>query len=209
MPRVKNPAPDPAYGIKEDAFSFRDEKILDTLGCKLSSELYHVFFLVEAKSMNNPLGEAENQCCRGGAAMTHNRRVFDATVVPPNDQSQQLTASTSDADSSTSALDTYQKADIDLFTFSMAIDPDHANLFVHWAEETASQTTIWHMNGLEPCDLRFLNDYPRLHHDVDNILDQGISERLQCTRRQLSQIRERLETERNNMQHYERGDFAR
>ena len=136
MPRVKNPVPDIAYGIEEDAFSPRDKQILDALGCELSSELYHVFFLVEAKSMNNPLGEAENQCCRGGAAMTYNKRKFDAAVVAPNDPSSQLTSSTSEIiTSSASTLVAYPKADMNSFTFSLAIDPDHAKLFVHWVEE--------------------------------------------------------------------------
>ena len=103
VPRVKNPVPDLAYGIKEAAFSSRDKQLLDLLGCELSSELYHVFFLVEAKSMNNPIGEAENQCCRGGAAMTHNKRAFDAAAaISLNDQLQQPTPSTSDAASSAS-----------------------------------------------------------------------------------------------------------
>ena len=197
VPRVKNPVPDLAYGIKEDAFSPRHKGILDALGCDLSSELYHVFFLVEAKSMNNPLGEAENRCCRGGAAMTYNKRKLDAAALLPADGSQQLTPAGSNAQSSTTTLGIYPKADMDSFTFSLAVDPDHANLFVHWAEETAPQTTIWHMNRVEGYDLRLPNDYRRLHHDVDNILDWGVGERLQGIRRQLEQIGERLETESN------------
>lgn len=197
VPRVKNPVPDLAYGIKEDAFPPRDKKILDALGCEVSSELYHVFFLVEAKSMNNPLGEAENQCCRGGAAMTYNKRIFDAAVTATAELPQQLTPASSDTASSTTSLNTYPKADMDSFTFSLAIDPDHANLFVHWAEETAPQTTIWHMNRLEPYDFRLPNDYRRLHHDVDNILDWGVGERLQRIKRQLGQIGAHLETENN------------
>lgn len=86
---------------------------------------------------------------------------------------------------------------MDSFTFSLAIDPDHANLFVHWAEETSPQNTIWHMNRLEPYDFRLPNDYRRLHHDVDNILDWGVGERLQGIKQQLGQIGERLETENN------------
>lgn len=127
--------------------------------------------------------------------MTYNKRSFDAAVVPTNDQSQQLTPSTSDATSSISMLGTYPKVDMDSFTFSLAIDPDHANLFVHWAEETAPQTKIWHMNRLEPYNFRLPNHYRRLHHHVDNILDWSVGERLQGIKRKLGQIGERPEME--------------
>ena len=60
---------------------------------------------------------------------------------------------------------------MDLFTFSLAINPDHVNLFVYWVEEIISQITIWYMSRLELYDFRLLNDYRRLYYDIDNILD--------------------------------------
>lgn len=137
--------------------------------------------------------------------MTYNKRNFDAAIAPTADPPRQLTPASSDAASSTTFLGAYPKADMDSFTFSLAIDPDRANLFVHWAKETAPQTTIWHMNRLEPYDFRLPNDYRRLHHDLDNILDWGVGERLQGIKGQLCHIGEHLETENNKKRKFTRG----
>ena len=202
VPRVKNPVPDLAYGIKGNAFTPREKAILESLGCELCSELFHVFFLVEAKSMNNPIAEAVNQCCRGGAAMTYNKRNFDAEVLkqPVVDSRQQPTPDTSTSASNAPPPPppgtTSNNADINSFTFSLALDPDNARLFTHWAEEVAQSTPpviIWHMHLLEIYNFFSPNDYRRLHHDVDNILDWGVGERLKGIKEGLTKIGERVE----------------
>lgn len=48
------------------------------------------------------------------------------------------------------------------------------------------------MSRLEPYDFRLPNDYRRLHHDVDNILDWGVGERLQGIQKKLTKIGEGL-----------------
>ena len=80
LPRVANPVPDLAYAYSMKTFTTDQQIIIGKLGCELTARMSHCFFIVEAKSMSAPVVEAENQACRGGAAMVWNRRKFNAAA---------------------------------------------------------------------------------------------------------------------------------
>ena len=161
LPRVENPRPDLSYGLKEGAFTSTEQKINDTYGrySMLSPDLFHAFFIVEAKGCDGNIGDAENQCCRGGAAMVNATRLFnrqaDREVLPP------------------------LGPDTNSIAFSLALVPDKAHLFVHWAEckSQEPEEVVYHMNrigGYDPSEAEPVN---RLRHHINNILDWGVLKR--------------------------------
>ena len=77
-PKVPNPKPDLTYGIRKYGWSEREQEINEYCAAGLTNGLWHEFFVVEAKSIGKPIGEAENQCCRAGSALVYCRRNFNA-----------------------------------------------------------------------------------------------------------------------------------
>ena len=74
-------------------------------------------------------------------------------------------------------IDDY-RTDTKSFTFSLAIVPRNARMFVHWAEDAYSKegvllTTNWHANELHTYNLKFPEPWIELHRDMDNVLDWG------------------------------------
>lgn len=181
VPRIAKPRPDLCIGFDGKAFSARVLEVLEQFGCKLTAEQYLSFFETEAKGADGTLGEASNQCCRGGSGMTKLcRNFFKSTnawlsVVPSKASSSSQTASAVHS-SSTTEIE-YPRPDMKSFTFSMALTPDLAVMFVHWAAEMDDYTEIWHQSKLRSYKLDTVDDLRQLHCNIDNVLDWGISNR--------------------------------
>ncbi|KAK4692722.1 hypothetical protein P7C71_g4540, partial [Lecanoromycetidae sp. Uapishka_2] len=159
LPRVQNPRPDLVYGLRAEAFEETARRIHHTCNryTVLSADLYDAFFLVEVKSAEGTIEDAENQCCRGGAAMIYARSKFNA---------QATTAKTP------------LGADLHSIAFSLALVPSKAHLFVHWAE-VRENDVIYHMNLINSYDFRSPSggSFAELRHDIDNVLDWGTLKR--------------------------------
>ncbi|KAL9123732.1 MAG: hypothetical protein Q9217_006867, partial [Psora testacea] len=162
--RVAIPRPDIAWGIYKTAFTHLQQTFLENLGCALANpELYNIFFILEAKCMNGSIQDAENQCCRSGAAMVQSKRRFNGYVASTVPQP--------------TAPVIYPNADVDSFAFSLAVAPDRANMFVHWCLEDAGNAIKWHMHYLKTYSFNRADELTALHHDIDNILDWGVGPR--------------------------------
>lgn len=161
LPRIQNPKPDLTYGLKGEAFTETERQINNTesISTILSNDLYHVWFVVEGKSSGGTIEDAENQCCRAGAAMVNARMQFNARAAPTN------------------VL--VLGADSHSFAFSLALVPSKAHMFVHWAEVKGQTNVIFHMNLVDSYDFRATTGdaFGRLRHDMDNVLDWGTLER--------------------------------
>ncbi|KAL9123564.1 MAG: hypothetical protein Q9217_007014, partial [Psora testacea] len=179
VPRVEKPRPDVAFGIYETAFSLLQREILNNHKCNLAGpRLYDIFFVMEAKCMNTSIEEAENQCIRSGCAMVNTRRALKKAASQPYKAAATSSSSASAPLSSSSLLPAYPKADIDSFAFTLAIGSQHAHMFVNWALEIDSNDSIqWHMHVLRVYSYRKAEDLNQLHHDMNNILDWGVSTR--------------------------------
>lgn len=183
-PRVENPKPDMAFGLYKTAFSPFYQEILNNHRCNLAGpKLYDVFLSFDAKCMNAPIDEAENQCTRSGCAMVETRRrLHQAAASRPR-----KTAATSSSSASASALPTQSsstqlnpKADMESFAFTLAIGSQGANMFVNWALEMDANDkdrVQWHMHKLRVYSYFKLDDLTQLHHDINNILDWGLTTR--------------------------------
>ena len=72
----------------------------------------------------------------------------------------------------------YPKADMDSFAFTLAVGSQSANMFVNWALEMDSNNYVhWHMHCLQTYQFRRPDDLNQLHHDMNNVLEWGLSAR--------------------------------
>lgn len=161
LPQIQNPKPDLTYGVTAEAFTGTERQIndMESRSTTLSNELYHVWFVVEGKSCGGSIEDAENQCCRAGAAMVNARMQFNARAVLGNEL--------------------VLGVDTQSFAFSLALVPSKAHMFVHWAEVKGQNDVIFHMNLIRSYDFRddTGDAFGRLRHDIDNVLDWGTLER--------------------------------
>lgn len=182
-PRVENPKPDMAFGIYKTAFSPFYQEILNDHRCNLAGpKLYDIFLSFDAKCMNAPIDEAENQCTRSGCAMVQTRRHLNQAANPPRKTAVKSSslASTSAYILKSSSTQVYPRADTESFAFTLAIGSQGANMFVDWALEldvNDKDNIQWHMHKLRVYSYFNLDDLAQLHHDINNILDWGLTTR--------------------------------
>ena len=182
-PRVENPKPDMAFGIYKTAFSPFYQEILNNHRCNLAGpKLYDIFLSFDAKCMNAPIDEAENQCTRSGCAMVQTRRHLNQAANPPRKTAVKSSslASTSAYILKSSSTQVYPRADTESFAFTLAIGSQGANMFVDWALEldvNDKDNIQWHMHKLRVYSYFNLDDLAQLHHDINNILDWGLTTR--------------------------------
>ena len=72
LPRIEQPRPDVTYGLWKEDLSLSLRAIFNAYHCDIAKSIYLPFFIVEVKTQDGILGEAENQCIRGGATLVNN-----------------------------------------------------------------------------------------------------------------------------------------
>lgn len=204
VPKVENVAPDLVYSLDNDAFSTSKTQINKNLGANLTAgAVWHAFLIVEAKSFDAPIEEAENQCMRGGSANTRNKRKFSSLADGINFEDKDKTFMLSlkaDQDKLLgphSRHNTFRVPDKKNFTFTLALRPDKARLFVNWAEDEyfveggKLATVHWHMNRIASYNLDNDEEWIDLHNDLDNVLDWGVGQHKDEVNDLLSKIEDR------------------
>ena len=204
VPKVKNPKPDITFGLRKEAFLPAEQLVNDTYGSQLTTNNYHPFCVIEAKSCAEPIESAENQCGRAGSAMNAFESNFKAIAKKAGDnkdkeEEEDEQSSEEDAPSATGPDHSvpheapsgetskpgetkYFAANPDAMAFSIAICPSKAHLFVHWPEneyhgDGRSASLYWHMSLIDSFDLVVPQHWIALHHHLDNILDWGVGKR--------------------------------
>ena len=115
---LTNLKPDFTFGFEDPANPPRTAPQLssaDIVLIKMAESLRHPFFLVENKSAQDPIEDAENQAIRSGAALVEARRQLENSVRPVGEMDK-------------------EGIDMNSFAFSCCWVPQHANVFVHWHE---------------------------------------------------------------------------
>lgn len=82
--KVKNPTPDLTY--RKEALTDPEQTFNSSHNARLSNNLDHAVFVVEAKSAEKPIEATERQDARAGAAMTWCRRNFNDAVNNSGDK---------------------------------------------------------------------------------------------------------------------------
>lgn len=168
-PRIKNPKPDLAYGIKFSAFTRTELDVIRLYQqySQISPGISFPFFAAEFKGGNGTMGEAILQACRSGAAMVNAiRELYKVAGLEKKDAG----------------------ADTQSFVFTMALDTTNVNMYVNWAEVIPGKPTIYHMHLIGAYHLEIASAFQSLRHDLNNILDWGLSERLKQLKTTLNTI---------------------
>ena len=149
--RVKNPKPDIAYGLDDDAFTDAELQVnsLYNRFAGISPGIWYPGAIVEAKTAGI-IEMVECQCARGGAALVNAMRELLCR---------------SGVDVSAPGADTKSAV------FSVALIPTCANIHVHWAEKRKDGSTRFHMHLVESYALRNNSQNLLLRRRVNNILD--------------------------------------
>ena len=161
---MTDPKPDRTYVLDAAGFPLPDDlpEEVYTVWPEVEGKLtllpnsYHPFFLDEGKSNNGNAGIARLQLRRGGAAIVNALRLFLTHIGIPD----------------------IVGLDRRTYCFSMAIDPTHIALFVHWAEvDPSSHKVKFYMDFYDGTLFEQSENIPRIHRNIENILSWGCTER--------------------------------
>ncbi|KAF6230742.1 hypothetical protein HO133_000001 [Letharia lupina] len=183
LPRIEQPRPDVTYGLWKADIDSPCRGILDTYHCELAKDVELPWFLVEVKTLNAVVGEAENQCIRGGAVLVNGhhqwnrvadgvKHSLDLSKKEKEEEHDRLIAKREKAGT---AYDKLQStADSATLAFSLAFSPSTATMHVHWREEWENGVEHWHAHTIQTYAMRTEHrDYEQLGMHMANIMDWG------------------------------------
>lgn len=159
LPKMKTPKPDILYGLKLDKWCTKQHRdITYILGLWASPNEVQVlpFLIVEGKSNNGNLEEAEVQAARAGTVLNAGWRGFDERCG-----------------TQPSGLGPDKRSKV----FSLVLSPNYARLNIHWVNVEANKQITYHCHRLRYYTVALSQDWVSLRRDVENILDWGVLER--------------------------------
>ena len=189
--RVANPKPHLTFGFKPEAFTDNEQRINDSQKARLCLNLDHACFVVEVKSGGAPVGDPESQAARAGCAMNSIKRNFNRAAAGARDDQEEATgresrdqnqaAESSAATEKSQAISTTQSetaavkpagyAIDDASTFTTALDPHLAKIFVKWSKKKYSgksnrPSVFYQMDQIETYNLSKAAEWRDLHSDI-------------------------------------------
>lgn len=165
---MTHPKPDFTYGIRENHHPTINTKTFSPYTRALMGVapfILHPYLIVETKTVNTSLIEAENQAIRGGATLVHARRLLNARSGKVDDLG----------------------VDKDSYVFSMTMDTSTAKIWVNWCEIDEWEPNndgkkelfeTYHMNELFKADLEDPAKLKLLRAKMHNIIDWGCGARM-------------------------------
>ena len=166
------PRPDRCFGLLPDLIPVPDDIILNpqiTILLEPCPDMHHPFFVLEGKSNDGSIADAENQARRGGATLVHAARQLLSKIGEP-----QVTDNGPDDRT---------------FVFSATMAPNVMDLWVHWAE-LRNGKAVFHMNCVKSVALRDDQQLGELRKTLHNIMSWGCD----LKARRLEELHERLYT---------------
>lgn len=158
---MTNPKPDFTYGLRIDNHSIPDDMAVSAsidYMLEVVPFLHHPFFIIEGKSDSGSKAEAENQACRGGAALINAARQLR----------EKIGAQATEA----------AGPDEQTYIYSATLSPGLMDFWVHWLEVRKMHRPLFHMHHLESVALRSDGAPGKLRMITHNILDWGCMDRL-------------------------------
>lgn len=153
---MTNPRPDYTFGIKRDQFPRESEAMVPeyiTALLNIAPGTRHAFLIVEGNPYDGVKAEAENQARRGGATLVHAERILRSLVEDVVD---------------------FEGPDEKSFVFSVIMDPDIVEFWVHWYEgKGPGQLGKFHMNRLASRNLVEEDHREDIRHKMHNIMEWG------------------------------------
>ncbi len=176
LPKLEVPKPDYCFGLREGAFTPKERFLNHRLReyTSLSNPLYHCFFAVDFKTLDDGWGKCQTQCCLAGAAMIHATEKILKLASPNNEHPLKED-------------DHLRKQPC--MAFTLAVNPVVSELNVHWAEPSGGKGTVYHMYNVRGYLMNRGEELKNLRHDINCILDWGCGDRKTCIRETLAKIK--------------------
>ena len=175
---MTRPKPDFTYGVRENHYPTIGTKTFSSYVRALvgvAPYIQHPYFIIEGKTANTSIIEAENQAIRGGATLVHARRLLNARSGKKDELG----------------------VDKDSYVFSMTLDTSAAKVWVHWCEidvwepkkdGSKEYFETYHMNELYKADLEDAGKLELLRIKMHNIIDWGCGARM----REISDVMDKI-----------------
>lgn len=176
VPRVDKPRPDIAIGFHKKAFSRPVLEILEKYARSVTSSQFVTFFATEAKGPDGTIGEAMTQCCRVGSTLSKNALDFWRATNEFLKVQQPAHATT------------YPNPNEKSISFTLAVTPDLAKMYVHWAEETGPTAQTWYQQEIRSYRMNELEEIRALRLNLDNIFDWGCGSRMKKIKAQAEKV---------------------
>ena len=170
LPKITTPKPDLVYGLMLDGWCSAEEvAVIHRLGrhSMPSRDLVLPSFLVEGKSIDGNIEEAELQVMRGGAALNASFRRLDkeaGTVFEGNGPDERS------------------------MVYSLIFGPMYARLNVHWTQIEDGKEIAYYTHRLQKYDMSDVEAWKDIRNAVHNILDWTALERKNMVKRILGVI---------------------
>ncbi|KAL8931863.1 MAG: hypothetical protein Q9211_006682 [Gyalolechia sp. 1 TL-2023] len=157
---MTNPKPDRTFGIfiRKDLFPVGFSTPPEVaVWLEVMRGVHHPFFIVEGKSYQGNLLDAQNEACRGGATLVGSARRLLSTLGEPD----------------------IVGPDTRTFVFSATLSPGLMDIWVHWAlVPVPGALPLYHMNKLMSKAIDDEENFSHLRKSLHNILDWGCGPRL-------------------------------
>ena len=173
MPKIATPKPDLVYGLMPNGWCSNEEiAVIHRLGrhSMPSRDLVLPSFLVEGKSIDGNIEEAELQVMRGGAALNASFRRLDkeaGTMFEGNGPDERS------------------------MVYSLIFGPMYARLNIHWSQIGAGEPIAYYTHRLKKYDMSDIEAWKDIRSAVHNILDWTAFERKNLVQRILGTIVEK------------------
>lgn len=160
--RVSRPKPDVAYGYGTTAFSSSQLSLasfIEPEGGRATLTCYYPFLVVEVKSVGGSRRVAINQCMGGSATCVNIIKGLNRLA------------------------ERYEVDPVDSTSFSIAVNPDRADIFVTWEDGDC-----FRMQRLHIINLNTTQDLQRFQNIVRSILGWGREKRLPAIKKVMNDI---------------------
>lgn len=162
---LSNPKPDFTFGLEQTKIPRSNNnplplQIRTLLG--IAQFMFDPYLIVEAKSTDGDLADAQNQARRGGATLVHANRLLRNTIGILQEEDE-------------------KGPDYESFVFSITMSPDVLEVWVHWYQGPAS-VQIYHMNKIETISLSGYDSLNSIRQALHNIQQWSVEDRLEGRR---------------------------
>lgn len=165
---MKEPKPDCVYGIRPTRFPKPDGTLHTHPYLEIVHQIHQAFLIVEGKSEQGQISQAENQACRGAATLINAARMLLSDlgvkdVVGPDRRT---------------------------YIYSVTQDAKIMEIYVHWAE-VGPGPVRYHMNRICSKSLNDDSALEILRRALHNILDWGLVDRYEDLKQRYDMLYEK------------------
>ena len=169
---MKEPKPDCVYGIRPTRFPKPDGTLHTHPYLEIVRQIHQAFLIVEGKSEQGQISQAENQACRGAATLINAARMLLSEL----------------------GVDDVVGPDSRTYIYSVIQDAKIMEIYVHWAE-VGTGPVRYHMNRICSKSLNDDSALEVLRRALHNILDWGLVDRYEDLKQRYDILYEKEKTD--------------